>query len=104
MHIQVNTDNHIDGHEALQERVEAMVEQHLGRFFPRLTRIEVYLSDANATKGGGHDKRCALEARMEHADPMGASHEDETMEAAIRNACGKLKAQLETVIQRQRSH
>ena len=42
--IQLNTDNHIDGTDALEERVNAMLEQQLGRYFPRLSRIEVFLS------------------------------------------------------------
>lgn len=102
MHIQVNTDRNIDGHEALQARVESMVEQQLGRFFPRLTRIEVYLSDTNAGKGGANDKRCSVEARMENADPVAGTSEDETMETAIRNACNKVKAQLDAAVERQR--
>lgn len=48
MKIQLNTDNHIDGTEALESRVDAMLEQYLGRYFPRLSRIEVFLSDANS--------------------------------------------------------
>ena len=63
--IQFNTDNHIDGNDALESRVNAMLEQHLGRFFPRLSRLEVFLSDSNSTKGGPDDKRCALEARLQ---------------------------------------
>lgn len=104
MKIQLNTDNHVDGHEALESRVNAMIEQQLGRFFPHLTRIEVFLSDSNADKGGGADKRCALEARMEHARPMGVSHDDENMEKAIRGACDKLRSRLEATIEKQRRH
>jgi ribosome-associated translation inhibitor RaiA len=102
--IQLNTDNHVDGHEALESRVNAMVEQHLGRFSSHLTRIEVFLSDSNADKGGGADKRCALEARMEHERPIGVSHDDENMEKAIRGACDKLKSRLDDVIERKRRH
>lgn len=104
MHIQIRTDNSVQGHEALESRVNSMVEQHLGRFFPYLTRIEVHLSDTNADKGGGNDKRCAIEARMEHHRPVGVSHDDENMEKAIRGACDKLKTRLETTIERKRGH
>ncbi len=102
--IQLNTDNHVDGHEGLETRVNAMLEQYLGRFFPRLTRIEVFLSDSNADKGGGDDKRCALEARRENDRPIGVSHDDEDMEKAIRGACDKLKVRLDEWIQRSRGH
>ncbi len=104
MQIQFRTDKNVVGHEALESRVNAMVEQHLGRFFPHLTRIEVHLSDSNADKGGGNDKRCAIEARMEHERPVGVSHDDENMEKAIRGACDKLKTRLETTIERKRGH
>ena len=104
MIIQLNTDNRIDGTEALEERVNAMIEQHLGRFAPRLSRIEVFLSDQNSTKGGPDDKRCAIEARLENDDPIGASHEDEDLAAAIRGACDKLKSKLDTRIGKQRGY
>lgn len=102
--IQLNTDNHIDGTQALEERVNAMLEQQLGRFFPRLTRIEVHLSDANSFKPGTNDKRCALEARLKSDDPIGASHDDEDMEKAIRGACDKLASKLDTRIEKQRGY
>lgn len=104
MKIQLNTDNHIDGSEAMESRVNAMLEQHLGRFSSRLSRIEVFLSDHNAAKDAARDKRCALEARLENDDPLGASHDDEDMEKAIRGACDKLKGLLETRIEKQRNH
>lgn len=104
MKIQLNTDNHIDGTDALESRVNAMLEQHLGRFLPRLSRIEVFLSDSNAAKGGAQDRRCALEARLQNDDPVGASHDDEDTEKAIRGACNKLKAQLETRIGKLRGY
>ncbi len=103
--IQLNTDNHIDGTDALEERVNAMLEQHLGRYFPRLSRIEVFLSDTNSkTKSGPEDKRCALEARLKNDDPLGTSHDAENMEQAIRGACDKLKTVLDTRIEKQRGY
>jgi ribosomal subunit interface protein len=104
MQIQINTDNHIDGHEALQSRVEGMIEQHLGHHFKTLTRIEAYLSDANAERPGDQDKQCSLEARPTGADPVAASHKDESMEAAIRGACQKLRKQLDELAERRRGY
>lgn len=104
MKILLNTDNHIDGTDALEARVNAMVEQSLGRFFSRLSRIEVFLSDHNSTKTGPNDKRCALEARLLNDDPLGASHDDDDMEKAIRGACDKLKTKLDTRIEKQRGY
>jgi ribosome-associated translation inhibitor RaiA len=102
--MQLRTDNHIEGTEALEERVNAMIEQHLGRFLPRLSRIEVHLSDSNGGKGGDSDKRCNLEARMDNVDPVGVSHDDENVERAIRGACDKLRARLDTLIGKRQQH
>ncbi|WP_166432708.1 HPF/RaiA family ribosome-associated protein [Luteimonas yindakuii] len=104
MIIQLNTDNHIDGTEPLETRVNALLEQHLGRFFPRLSRIEVYLSDSNSTKGGPADKRCAIEARLQSDAPLGASHDDQDIDRAVRGACDKLKALLDTRIGKERGY
>ncbi len=103
MIIQLNTDNHIDGTDALEAHINAMLEQHLGRFFPRLSRIEVFLSDTNSVKGG-HDKRCAIEARLQNDDPIAASHEEQDIDRAVRGACDKLKVLLDTRIEKERGY
>lgn len=104
MQFQLNTDNHIDGSEMLETRVNTMVEHHLGRFFPKLTSLKVHLSDANATKGGSDDKHCSIEARMENEDPLAATHADEDIAKAINGACSKMKSLLNTRIEKRRSY
>lgn len=104
MQIQLETDNHIHGGDALKTRVDGLVTHHLERFFPYLTRIEVHLADANSGKGGAHDKRCAIEARLSSGPPLGVSHDDETVEKAIHGACEKLRSRLDSTIERQRGH
>lgn len=104
MQIQVNTDNQIQGSEGLESSVEGMITQHLERFFPHLTRIEVHLSDANAAKGGAVDKQCAIEARIRNDQPIGVTHDDETMEKAIHGACDKMRSRLDSVIEQRRDH
>ena len=105
MKIQLNTDNQIDGTDALEERVSEMIEQYLGRFSTRITRLEVFLSDNNSpVKGGPHNKRCALEARPRDGDPIGASHDDEDMEKAIRGAADKLRTKLDAWVEKQRGY
>ncbi|MEO5595900.1 MAG: HPF/RaiA family ribosome-associated protein [Lysobacteraceae bacterium] len=104
MKIQFNTDKNIQGHQALETRVSGMIEQYLTHVATHLTRVEVHLSDTNAAKGGDADKRCALEARLEHERPIGVSHDDENVEKAVRGACEKLKSRLEGVIERRRHH
>jgi hypothetical protein len=104
MQIQLNTDDHIQGGEALEARVDSLITQHLERFFPYLTRIEVHLADANGAKGGGHDKQCALEARISNGPPVGVSHDDETVEKSIHGACEKMRSRLESSIEQNPGH
>ena len=105
MKIQLNTDNQIDGTEALEARVIGMIEQYLGRYSTRRARLEVFLPDNNSPiKGGPHNKRCALEARPRDGDPIGVSHDDEDVEKAIRGAADKLRTKLDTWVEKQRGY
>lgn len=103
MKVQLNTDNHIQGNEDVEASVNAIVTQHLERFFPHLTRIEVHLADNNGSKGGADDKHCAIEARIRNDTPIGVSQDDETVEKAIRGACAKMRSRLETTLEK-RNH
>jgi len=75
MQIQVNTDNHIEGREALAAEVEATVAKALSHFSAHVTRVEVHLSDENGAKHGQHDKRCMMEARVEGRRPTAVTCE-----------------------------
>lgn len=104
MQIQLNTDNNIHGSEALESSVESTITQHLERFFAHLTRIEVYLADTNAGKGGAEDKQCAIEARISNGPPIGVTHNDETVDKAIHGACEKMSSRLDSSIDQKRGH
>jgi hypothetical protein len=41
MKIQLNTDDHVDGSEALSAQVSATIEQAIKRFSEHVTRVEV---------------------------------------------------------------
>ena len=94
MQIQINTDNHIEGDERLQEVVEQAVTQALGPVASRLTRVEVHLKDLNADKGGV-DIRATVEARPEGLRPFGAHHDDLGIEAAVKGAARKMRHRLD---------
>jgi hypothetical protein len=104
MQIQLDTDKHIQGDEALKRSVDRLITAHLERFFAYLTRIEVHLSDANGTKGGSRDKQCAIEARFRNGPPVGVSHDDQTVEKAIVGACTKMRSRLDSTIEQKRGH
>lgn len=90
MKIQVNTDAHIEGREALATQVGAIVEHVLRHFQDHVTRVEVHLSDQNADKSGQQDKRCVMEARLEGRQPIAANDVAATLDQAVRGAAEKL--------------
>ena len=79
MHIQINTDDTIVGHDALIAQLEAEIRDGLSRFADQITRVEVHLSDENGAKNGSDDKRCLLEVRATGQQPV-----------AVTNASGSL--------------
>lgn len=104
LHVQVNRGENVRGGEGLVESVQGRVARALGRFSGRLTRVEAYLSDANAGKSGPADKACSLEARPRGAKPVAATHAAATFEEAVDGAAGKLARLLDTEFGRRHSH
>ena len=104
MKVQVNTDDNIQGDEGLTEWVETEVGRALSHFQEQLTRVEVHLSDENAAKAGGGDKRCLMEARPTGRQPVTATHEAATVGAAVTGAAKKLKSALTSSLGRRSDH
>ena len=97
MKIQVNTDAHIAGHEALVEGVNRTVSHVLHRFQDHVTRVEVHLSDQNGHKSGPPDKRCVMEARLEGRQPVAATEIAGSQDQAVREfiLAGRSVAEIE---------
>lgn len=95
MHIEINTDNHINHDESVDRHVRQSLDTLLTRFGEQVTRIEVHLHDKNADKKGGNDKHCLLEAKLEGRPPVAASDEADTLAAAITGAAKKLQRRLD---------
>lgn len=104
MKIQFNTDNHIKGRDELRAPLEETISRSLDRFSDRITRLEVHLNDENSHKGGGDDKRCMLEARLEGMRPVAVTSNGSTHRAAVSGAVDKLRNALDTIIGRQRKY
>lgn len=101
MQVQVRTDNHIAGGEALTRQVEAVVEGTLGRFSDWVTRVEVQLSDENSSsKVRDNDKRCVMEARPEGRRPLAVSHQGATVDQALKGCAKKLARLLDETKER----
>ena len=105
MQIQVNTDNHIQGDARLIEYVEGVVTDFMGRFGDWITRVEVQLTDQNSRdKAGGDDKRCVLEARLAHKQPVSVSHDADTVKEALHGAAEKLEKLLDRTHEKMAHH
>ena len=104
MKIQINSDNHIEGREELAEQAEATVGNTLGHLAEHITRVEVHLSDENGAKGGAHDKRCMMEARLEGHQPIAVTDVAETIDQAIHGAAEKLKRSVDHLFGRLSHH
>ncbi len=102
--IQINTDHSIDGNEAMAQHTETVVENTLGHLSEHVSRVEVHLSDENGEKGGDHDKRCMMEARLERHQPVAVTQEAESLHQAIEGAATKLKHALDHILGRLRDH
>lgn len=101
MQIQVNSDNHVENCLELTGQVEGIVTHILGRFSGRITRVEVHLTDENSSaKGGSHDKRCALEARLNGMQPVAVTDTGGTVEQAVKGASDKMRTLLDRTLGR----
>ena len=98
MHIQINTDRNIQGHEDVTLFVEGVVNSKLGPVAAHLTRVEVHLGDESATRKTGDDKRCMVEARPESRAPLAVTHHADTVQSAVTGAVDKMRAALDREI------
>ena len=104
MKIQLNTDAHINGTEALAAQVNATIEDALGRFKGHVTRVEVHMSDENGGKSGQKDHRCMLEARLEGRQPVAVTEHAATLDQAVSGAAQKLVRLLDSTLGRLHDH
>lgn len=96
MKVQVNTSNDIENKDALEQWASEFLNEHLARFEQDITSIEVQLTDENhSAKGGGVDKRCMLEARVNGAAPIAVTNYGPDQNLAFRGAAEKLEHALD---------
>lgn len=102
MTIQINTDRNLIVNQEYQAKIHAEIEKALARFTQNITRLEVHFSDENGGKSGTNDKRCLLEARMEHHQPVAVTEFSHTYDSALYGALEKLKNMLNTIVDKQK--
>jgi ribosome-associated translation inhibitor RaiA len=95
MFVQINTDNQILSDAEANDRLEQRVREKLARFEQRLTHVEIHVSDVNAQKGNGADKRVSLEARPTGHQPVAVHAEAQRIEDAVNTAAGKAARMLD---------
>jgi ribosomal subunit interface protein len=100
MQIQINSDKNVTVHNKLSQFVETELQRTLRRFDSHLTRVEVHLSDENAAKKSGIDKRCKIEARPRYHKPLIVTATSPNLQMSISGAAEKMKRQLETTYSR----
>jgi len=103
MQFQFNSDNQTPGGLDAAQHAESIVRSRLGRIEPRLTRIELHVTDVNGPREGQNDKRCLLEARPNGIDPISVTEQAETVAAAIAGAADKLLKVYDRLVGRQTS-
>ena len=90
MHFQVRTDNHIENSEELTSSIRGEVEAALtDRFMDRIRRVEVYLQDMNANKGGV-DTRCSIEVSLAGHQPIAVDERATGVDEAVSGAIDKI--------------
>lgn len=102
MHVEVRTDNHIQGNEKLFEEIADGLKDTLKHHEAQITGVEVHLADVNGPKGAPNDKRCLMEVRLAGLQPIVASHQAATIDEAVDGASEKLVRSLESTLGRLR--
>lgn len=104
MHIQINTDRNIQGHEDVDRFVSGVIESKLGAVSAHLTRVEVHLGDESAARKTGDDKRCVIEARPEGRAPLAVTHHGRTIQSAVTGAVDKMRNMLDSELGKLKAH
>lgn len=104
MHININSDNHVELNEQSVQQWSSEITASLKRFSDWITRIEVHLTDVNsAAKTGPEDIRCVLEARPAGRQPVSVEVRGATVEHAIQDGIETLQRRLGTIADKARS-
>lgn len=102
MQIQVNSDHHVKGGDALRQYVENLLDDSLNNFKDEVTRVEVYIADENSHKGGDDDLRCTIEARLRGLNPIAVTHHAENIHAAIDGATERVVRSVRKTVEKRR--
>jgi ribosomal subunit interface protein len=101
MQVQIRTDNHIEGTDAMAQWASSTVKSALERFSDQITRVEVHLSDESAGKKSAVQSiQCTMEARVEGHQPLAIKHLGANLNQAIEGAAEKMQRLIESTLGR----
>ena len=100
MDIQVRTDYHVQGEEALIAFVQDEVAAGLEPFLERITSVQVHLSEESGARKGPPDLRCMIEVRPVGRDPLAVTHHASTKDDAVHGATDSMRATLARLFDR----
>ncbi len=95
VHVEIHTDNTINGSDALTSRVTDEVTGSLEHHDGRVQRIEVHLADESAGRATEDDIRCVMTADLKGQSPVVASHHAAGVDQAVTGAAHKLARAIE---------
>lgn len=94
MEIEINTAEGAAHSDAVDTHIRDKLDRVERLFGERVTRIQVFLKDVNARKGGV-DQSCTMEARAAGLEPIAVEARETDMYLAVRDAIGKLEKAIE---------
>ncbi|ABE43835.1 HPF/RaiA family ribosome-associated protein [Polaromonas sp. JS666] len=95
MQVQVNSNHTIHTGEAFERWASTELNDSLSRFKGDITRVEVHMSDDTGDGAGAGSRRCVMEARLSHHEPLSVNHHAPSQDEAFRGASDKLKRLIE---------
>lgn len=100
MQVNIHTDNTIEQHQGLDQRVDEVVRAAVGRFGEHIARVEVHLSNENSQKQAEGGNRCMMEARITGYQPVAVSNHSVNLHQAISGAADKLQRAIDSALGR----
>ena len=104
MQIQVNSNHTIQTGEAFERWATTELNESLSRFKGDITRVEVHMSDDTSDGAGADSRRCVMEARLAHHEPLTVNHHAPSQDEAFRGASDKLRRLIERTLGKLRDH
>jgi len=99
MQVQIQTDNHIDGTDAMVQWASSTIATALARFSGQISRVEAHLSDENGGKKNKEDSlQCTLEVRLEGHQPLVLKHQASNLNQAIEGAAEKMGRLIDSTV------